>query len=177
MSIYAPDPRTIAMHRFLLKFIAICLLLFGLNYLPPVRDHLIAPFTDSLTVIAGWLIITFGGQAWVQGNVLTIPGFSVRILDLCNGVEATLLLWAVMLAFAAPWRYRLLGLVIGFLGVQVVNMLRIISLTYLGVWKPEWFHWVHWYLWDALIMLDVLVIFLLWLRRLPPPEPRAIVPP
>jgi exosortase/archaeosortase family protein len=56
-------------------------------------------------------------------------------------------------------------------------MLRIISLTYLGVWKPEWFHWVHWYLWDALIMLDVLVIFLLWLRRLPPPEPRAIVPP
>ncbi|MBP8290692.1 MAG: hypothetical protein KAX51_12960, partial [Chromatiaceae bacterium] len=82
-----------------------------------------------------------------------------------------------MLTFAAPWCYRLLGLVIGFLGVQVLNMLRIISLTYLGVWKPEWVHWVHWYLWDAFIMLDVLVIFLLWLRRLPPPEPRAVVAP
>lgn len=52
MSIFAPDPRTFAMRRFLLKFITICLLLFGLVYLPPVRDHLIAPFTDSLTVIA-----------------------------------------------------------------------------------------------------------------------------
>lgn len=164
------------MHRFLLSLVVIGLALFGLVYHPHIRDHLIAPFTDSLTVIAGWLITTLGGQAWVTGNVLAIPGFSVRILDLCNGVEATLLLWAVMLAFRAPWRYRLWGLVLGFLGVQAINMVRIVSLTYLGVWQPDWFYWVHWYLWDALIMLDILVIFLLWLRRLPPPEPHAAVP-
>ncbi len=155
------------MRRFLLAFTGIGLLLFGLVYLPPVRDNLIAPFTDALTDIAGYLIIAFDGQAWVEGNVLTIPGFSVRILDLCNGVEATLLVMAAMLAYPAPWVYRLWGLLMGFLGVQVINMVRIISLTYLGVWKPEWFHWVHWYLWDALIMLDVLLIFLFWLRRLP----------
>jgi exosortase/archaeosortase len=91
------------MRRFILTFIVVGLLLFGLVYLPPIRDHLIAPFTDSLAVIAGWLITTFGGEAWVSGNILTIPGFSVRILDLCNGVEATLLLWAVLLAYPAPW--------------------------------------------------------------------------
>ena len=100
---------------------------------------------------AGGLIALFGGQAWVQGNVLTIPGFSVRILDLCNGVEATLLLWTAMLAFPAPWRYRLWGLLIGLLGVQALNLARIISLVYLGVWNPAWFYWVHWYVWDALI--------------------------
>lgn len=157
------------MPRFILTFIGICLLLFGLVYLPPVRDFVILPFTDWLTLAAGTLITSLGGEAWVQGNVLTIPGFSVRILDLCNGVEATLLLWAVMLAYPAPWTYRLWGLLIGFLGVQVINMLRIISLTYLGVWKPDWFHWVHWYVWDALITIDVLLLFLLWLKRLPPP--------
>ena len=154
---------------FILTFIGIGLLLFGLVYLPPVRDFVILPFTDWLTLAAGTLITSLGGEAWVEGNVLTIPGFSVRILDLCNGVEATLLLWAVILAYPAPWTYRLWGLLIGFLGVQVINMLRIISLTYLGVWKPDWFHWVHWYVWDALITIDVLLLFLLWLKRLPPP--------
>lgn len=157
------------MRRFLLTFLGIGLLLYGLVYLPPVRNHLIAPFTDGLTVIAGAVITGFGGQAWVQGNILTIPGFSVRILDLCNGVEATLLLWAVVLAFPAPWRDRLWGLLIGFLGVQALNLLRIISLAYLGVWQPDWFYWVHWYVWDALILMDVLLLFLLWLRRLPLP--------
>lgn len=155
------------MRRFLLTFIGIGVLLYGVVYSPPVREGLIAPVTDSLTAAAGGLITLFGGQAWVQGNVLTIPGFSVRILDLCNGVEATLLLWTTMLAFPAPWRYRLWGLLIGVLGVQAINLARIVSLVYLGVWKPAWFYWVHWYVWDALILLDVLLIFLLWLRRLP----------
>lgn len=155
------------MRRFLLAFIGIGLLLYGIVYLPPVRDMLIKPFTDSLTVAAGGLISLFGGQVWVQDNVLTIPGFSVRILDLCNGVEATLLLWTAMLAFPAPWRYRLIGLLLGWIGVQSLNLARIVSLVYLGAWKPEWFHWVHWYVWDALILLDVLLIFLLWLRRFP----------
>lgn len=157
------------MRRFLLKFIGIGLLLYGLVYLPPVRNGVIAPFTDGLTVAAGAVITGLGGQAWVQGNVLSIPGFSVRVLDLCNGIEATLLLWAVVLAFSAPWRYRLWGLLLGFLGIQTLNLLRIISLAYLGVWKPDWFYWVHWYVWDALILIDVLLIFLLWLNRLPPP--------
>ena len=157
------------MRRFLLAFVGIGLLLYGLVYLPPVRDLVIAPFTDGLTAAAGGVITTFGGHAWVQGNVLSIPGFSVRILDLCNGVEATLLLWAALLAFPAPWRYRLWGLLIGALGVQALNLARIVSLVYLGVWKPTWFYWVHWYVWDALILVDVLLLFLLWLRRLPAP--------
>ncbi len=155
------------MRRFILSFLGIGLALYGLVYLPPVRDGLIAPFTDGLTALSGAIITVLGGQASVEGNVLSIPGFSVRILDLCNGVEATLLLWAVVLAFPASWRYRLWGLLIGFVGVQALNLLRIISLTYLGVWKPEWFYWIHWYVWDALILLDVLLLFFLWLRQLP----------
>ena len=31
------------------------------------------------------------------------------------------------------------------------------------------FEWMHLYLWQALIMLDVLIIFLVWLRYLPRP--------
>ena len=57
------------MRRFLLAFIGIGLLLYGLVYLPPIRDSVIAPFTDGLTAAAGGLIALFGGQAWVQGNV------------------------------------------------------------------------------------------------------------
>jgi hypothetical protein len=30
-----------------------------------------------------------------------------------------------------------------------------------------WFDWFHLYLWQALIVLDALVVFLLWLRWLP----------
>jgi exosortase/archaeosortase family protein len=40
-------------------------------------------------------------------------------------------------------------------------------LFYLGQWSKEWFDWAHLYIWQALIMLDALVVFLVWIRYLP----------
>ena len=36
-----------------------------------------------------------------------------------------------------------------------------------GQWNENVFQWAHLYLWQALIMLDVLVVWLLWVRTLP----------
>ena len=155
------------MRRFFIFFILIVAICFGLVYLPAVRDAVIGPFTAGITQLSGWLIQLFGGRVWTQGNILSIPGFAVEVLDMCNGVEATLILWAAMLAFPAPWIYKLKGLLIGTLTIHSLNIVRIISLLYLGAYKQEWFHWVHWYLWDALIMLDILIVFLAWIRLLP----------
>lgn len=158
------------MRRFFVLFILAGSIAYGGVYLPPVRAHVIGPFTEGITQMSGWLIRFFGGQVNVQGNTLAIPGFAVQVLDMCNGVEATILLWAALLAFPAPWGYKLKGVLIGTLTVHALNIIRIISLLYLGAYRPEWFYWVHWYLWDALIMLDILLVFLAWVRLMPIPE-------
>jgi exosortase/archaeosortase family protein len=48
-----------------------------------------------------------------------------------------------------------------------LNLVRIISLYYLQRWNSVWFEWFHLYLWQALIILDALVFWLIWLRWLP----------
>jgi exosortase H (IPTLxxWG-CTERM-specific) len=155
------------MKRFISLFIIILLISFGFIYLPAVREHIIGPFTQGITYLSGWLIQVFGGEVVIQGNTLSIPGFAVQVLDMCNGVEATIFLWAAILAFPASFTYKLKGLFIGTLTIHTLNIIRIISLLYLGFYKPEWFHWVHWYVWDGLIMLDILIVFLAWIRLMP----------
>lgn len=91
-------------------------------------------------------------------------GFGVSIEAGCNGVEAVIILVAGMLAFPADLRLKLTGIAIGAVAVQGVNVLRVISLYYLGKWDKEVFEFAHLYLWQALIMLDVLVVWLLWIR-------------
>jgi len=86
-----------------------------------------------------------------------------------------------MLAFPAPWRHKLAGLGIGIAAVQGLNIVRVISLFYLGQWNRDVFEWAHLYVWQALIMLDVLIVWLIWVRTLtsmhraggdpPPPAP------
>ena len=48
--------------------------------------------------------------------------------------------------------------------VQAANLLRVISLYYVGQWNRDVFEFARLYLWQALIMRDVLVVWLLWLR-------------
>mgnify|MGYP003382444000 CR=1 FL=1 len=78
-----------------------------------------------------------------------------------------LVLIAAMLAFPAPCRYRLAGIAVGIFAIQVLNLVRIVSLFFLGLWSQTAFEWAHLYVWQALIMLDALVVWLLWIRSLP----------
>jgi exosortase H (IPTLxxWG-CTERM-specific) len=162
------------MLRFMVLFIVILTALFAAELLQPVDRHVIEPFTAGIAKVCVWIVDLFDPHAIAQGKILrsTANGFAISIERGCNGVEAVIILVSAMLAFPAPWKYRLAGIGIGFVAIQGLNLVRIISLFYLGQWNRMWFDWFHLYLWQALIVLDALVVFLLWLRWLPrDPEP------
>jgi len=87
------------------------------------------------------------------------------ILDGCNGVNVVVLLWSAMLAYPAKWKWRVAGLVGGVLAIQGLNLLRLISLFYLGQYNLAIFQFAHLYLWETLIILDAVVVFGFWSRR------------
>lgn len=157
------------MVRFLLLFLLVQAVLFGVEILQPVQQAVILPWTNFLAVISGWLMSFFDENVLITGKVISskISGFAVSIEPGCNGVEAMIVLLAAILAFPAPWGYKLKGLFWGFVAIQGMNLIRIISLFYLGQFSKELFDWAHLYIWQALIMLDALVVFLIWIRYLP----------
>tara|TARA_B110000902_G_scaffold113239_1_gene133491 strand:+ start:293 stop:784 length:492 start_codon:yes stop_codon:yes gene_type:complete len=151
-----------------MTFLLILIALFTLEMLNPVQEHVITPFTSLLAHLSAVLILPFDNSVIAYGKVLQFKdsGFAVSIEAGCNGVEATIVLIAAICAFPASWRARLIAISLGFLAIQVLNIVRIISLFYLGNWNLEYFSWIHLYLWPALIMLDVLVVFIFYLRYL-----------
>jgi exosortase H (IPTLxxWG-CTERM-specific) len=154
--------------RFITLFSVILVSLFTIEMLVPVQEHVIAPFTGMLARLSAAIILPFDSSAVAYGKILQFrdTGFAVSIEAGCNGVEATIVLIAAVIAYPASWRARFLAIVLGFLAIQVMNLARIISLFYLGNWNMEVFSWIHLYLWPALIMLDVLIVFIVYLRYL-----------
>lgn len=175
------------MLRFFLLFITIQLTLFGINMLGVVQQHLVLPWTALLARICVALVTLFDSTAAAAGKVLwnTVTGFGVSIEPGCNGIEACIVLFAAVLAFPSTWRHKLVGLVAGFVAVQALNVVRVISLFYLGQWNTDVFKFAHEFLWQALIMLDVLIVWLLWVRAgskaqarsEPPPSNDPLAPP
>jgi exosortase H (IPTLxxWG-CTERM-specific) len=158
------------MLRFLLLFLVILTGLFTAELTPP-GQALVTPWTGILARLSASLINLVDPNVIAYGKVIRsqTSGFGVNIEAGCNAVEACIILVAAILAFPAPWRHRVLGMAIGILAVQGVNVLRIISLFYLGQWRMDVFEFAHLYVWQALIMLDVLVVWLIWIRAMPVP--------
>ena len=155
--------------RFLLLFVGALVLLLAAQLTPQVQKLVVLPWTAGLTHACAWLITLFDPHVIAAGKVLqsTRNAFAVSIEPGCNGIEAAIVLIAAMLAFPAPWKHRLLGMAAGLAAIQALNVVRVISLFYLGQWSLAAFEWAHLYVWQALIMLDVLVLGLLWMRMLP----------
>jgi exosortase H (IPTLxxWG-CTERM-specific) len=159
----------IFMIRFFVLFTVMLIGLFTLEILQPAEEYVILPFTSFIADVSVWILQVFDENVESYKNVIrnSITGFGVRIERGCNGVEAVIILFAAIFSFPAPFKNKIIGFVIGFFAIQLLNLIRIISLFYLGQWNQVAFMWFHLYLWQALIILDALVVWLIWLRTLP----------
>ena len=157
------------MLRFFIIFSVLLIGLFTLEILQPAEKYVILPFTSMIADISVWIVQAFDDNVIATGNVIRdkVSGFGVRIERGCNGLEAVIILFAAIFAFPAPFKNKVIGFVAGFFAIQLLNLVRIISLYYLGQWNYTAFEWFHLYLWQALIILDALVVWLIWLRTLP----------
>ena len=154
--------------RFVVLFGCCFFIGFGLLFTPPVQRADVG-FSRLLVNISHRVIVWCGGHASVDGAVLRTPkgDFAVEMQDGCNGATVTILLCSAMLAFPAGWKRKIIGLACGGLIIQSLNIVRFISLYYLGQYSDFWFDFAHSYLWESLLVLDTMVVFWIWASRLP----------
>ena len=164
--------------RFVLIFGLSLLLGFGLLFTPPVQKA-DERFSRALVRISHALIVGFGGHALAQGTHLRslAGGFAIEMKDGCNGVNVTILLCSAVLAFPASWKMKAVGFLAGGLIIQTLNVVRFISLYYIGQYSLFWFDLAHGYFWESLLMLDTMVVFWFWASRVSHPAHAPHVAP
>ena len=166
------------MLRFLTIFVLVLFGLFLAELTPPVQRMIVVPWTGFLASASAFLVRLVDPNVLSYGNVLQDmhSGRGISVEAGCNGVEACIMLAAAVCAYPAALRSRMTGLLVGSAAIQLLNLVRIVSLFYLVQWSVPAFEFAHLYLWQALIMLDVLVVWLVWLRWVTRRQYAAAVP-
>ncbi len=164
---------------FLLKFGALLALFFLAVAPKPMNDLLVEPFTAGVARLGGLSARLFGEHTVMAGTTITSPRFSVNIRNGCNGLETIFIFAAAVLAFPAPWKARLLGLAAGFVAIQIVNLVRIVSLFYIGIHYPKIFEESHTVFWQVGVILSGVIFWIIWADRfaLPPRSDRKTARP
>jgi exosortase H (IPTLxxWG-CTERM-specific) len=147
---------------FISKFFAVLLLLYALVALNSVNDRVIVPFTELLTRATATLLGGASSGIVVTGTVMRSPRFALDVHNGCNGVEAAILLIAAIFAFPASLRSRLPGVFGAVIAIQLLNLVRLCSLFWLGEHYRAVFDFFHVAVWQSLIILAAISIFMFW---------------
>src|SRR5687768_3041488 len=157
----ARTPRVIFVAKFLIALIGFYVVL-ALN---PVNDYVVVPFTEGVTRASAMLLRMIGQNVEVAGTLIRSSQFAIDVKNGCNGLEAMLLLAAAMLAFPASLRSRLIGLAVGSVAIQVLNLFRVSSLFWLGANHRAIFDFFHVAVWQSIVILAAIAMFVLWGRK------------
>lgn len=160
----------LAANRKAFRFFLLFAVIFGASYfffgiVPGVRLGLIKPYTHFLAKAVTTLINLFGAGATADGSLVSSPRFSISIAMGCDGVEASSLFLAGVLAFPTSWRARFIGLALGVPLIHAINLARLVGLYYAGVYLPSVVEELHVYVAQTIVILLSTALLIIWLER------------
>jgi exosortase H (IPTLxxWG-CTERM-specific) len=151
--------------RFLILFLTILGVSFTVVALRQINDAFVTPYTAVIARMSGFILRVFGEKAVVAGCVVSSPRFAVTIYNGCNGLITSLIFISGVLAFPARISAKLIGVIGGLLAIQLINLVRIISLFYIGVFLPQYFSDAHIFIWQSLVIIAGISLWIVWAHR------------
>jgi exosortase H (IPTLxxWG-CTERM-specific) len=140
--------------------------LYWILHLRTVVTGFVDPYTGVVAECSRTVLRLIGIKASGTGDLITSPGFSVSIKNVCNGLEVTAIFLAVTLAFPASWRNRLIGIAIGYPMIFAINIVRIVALFLIGLKMPGVFESAHYYYAQAFVIIATVGVWLVWVSTL-----------
>jgi exosortase/archaeosortase family protein len=146
--------------------------------------------------ITSSIINFFGGNTIVEGKVVRSDRFSFEIIESCTGIIPMMIYVAAVLAYPSTVKpmkmgifnkiillrplgallelviaifldcWKWLGIIIGILILYTVNIIRMVTLFYIGTYFHSFFNVAHYLIWQALMILVAIALWLLWTMRL-----------
>jgi exosortase H (IPTLxxWG-CTERM-specific) len=159
---------SISIVRFIVTYVLLMGLFFLLLGLTPVRNviDVNGAYSNAIVIATAKILELFGITSTYHGSLINLPSISLDVEFGCNGLEAVMIYCVAVLTFPASWKNRIYGIVLGFLVIQVLNLIRIVALAYAGVYHRELFDLVHLYVAQGVMIAVALGTFVLYLNYL-----------
>jgi len=127
--------------------------------------YVVAPHLRQVAFCSGTTIQLLGTSCTISETSILSSRFSVNVVQGCDSIYPTAMLWAALLAYPSTWRSKMIGIIGGASILFAVNIIRIVTMFYIGMYIPSLFDMVHIYAWQALFILLTLAVWLLWAAK------------
>jgi exosortase H (IPTLxxWG-CTERM-specific) len=156
----------ISVWRFAVTYLALMGSFFLMIGLKPVENviNLNGLYTKGVVILTSKILEVLTIPSTYQGSVIKLPSTALDVRFGCNGLEAVIIYSAAVIALPASWKDKLMGILGGFLVIQVINILRISLLAYSAIHFKDLFEYIHIYIAQGMMIAVSLGVFFIYLN-------------
>ncbi len=125
-------------------------------------DYIIEPVNTLYAGLASTLLSWMGWQTTAEGTSVVSPFFHMNIAIGCDGIQATAMFIIAMLPLSTDWKHKGKGIIIGIFCLCLLNLIRIISLYFTGVYFPSIFEFMHIQFWQVTFIIAAGLLWMYW---------------
>ena len=128
---------------------------------------------------ASWLAYAvYAVSLWIDQNILgmeiiTRPvngmwfanGHGIIVNNSCSGLKQFYQVLVLFVLFPGPWKHKLWFIPLGFLAMFATNVLRIVVLSEVMAWRPEYFAFCHTWILRPLFYVVLFGLWVWWVEK------------
>jgi len=134
-------------------------------YLLTDQSAAAAIFARTTAYITAMVLSVLGEAVQVEGVSLYSPLLNMRIVSECTAITPTMVFAAAVLAFPSSVSGKLKGLLLGIGALYLINLVRVVSLYYIGTHAPDQAEFAHIVVWQAVMVLIAIGLWSLWAAK------------
>ncbi len=156
-----------AVLRFVLWLAGLMIAFNAVFYLWLIESRFLQAYLSWNARVSALLLRIFGEDATATGTLVASPRFGLEIKDGCDALQPIAFFLFAMLASPVPvrLRLRLVPILIGTLALLLLNLVRIFTLFFTGIYFPKVFEPLHIDVWQSLFIFFPLTFWLVWALR------------
>lgn len=151
--------------RAYITFLVCIILLYTLLRTSIMREIIGQPLALAFAAISGFILNLLSLKATASGTVLQVEGFTAQIDDVCTGIFVVAIYASAVLAYPSRAIEKFKGFLLGASVILSLNLIRVVSLMYIGRYFPSLFEVAHLLIWQSLIIFAALLIWIYWTER------------
>lgn len=150
-----------------LTFAGIFILVAAVEYLVFYQfapNFLTTGLIELTAKILHWIVSIFSSNIQLMDETLRFPEMDLVIVYECTGGFAMVIFSACVIAYPSTIMSKVWGHIFGVAGVFIINMGRLVVLSWSALHARGLFDFIHKYLWQATFILLVLILWFIWVN-------------
>lgn len=123
--------------------------------------------TRNVALTYNNILSYIGVKTLIVDDTIYLPNnTALKIILECTGIYEMIILSSIILSYPTNIKNKFYGIIFGIVTIYILNMIRLISMSYILIYYTNKFDFIDRYIWQISLVIFISLTYITWLKAI-----------